>query len=219
MNQTNLHDSRIAATAGTPLDKASAALIMIHGRGDSAQGILGLAREFPVPGLAFVAPEARGNVWYPYSFLEPLERNEPWLGSALEVIGSTVQQLVDAGLPFERIALLGFSQGACLATEFAARNPRRYGAVIGLSGGLIGPPGMDFEYPGSLEGTPVFLGCSDIDAHIPVERVNETAQVLAALGAAVEERIYPGMGHTVNHDEVRYVTGLLQELVAGPAAH
>jgi predicted esterase len=163
-----------------------------------------------------VAPQAAGYSWYPYSFLAPMQQNEPWLSSALARIGEVVAQLEAEGVPEERIVLLGFSQGACLSLEYAARNPRRYGAVIGLSGGLIGPPGTPRNYPGSLAGTPVFLGCSDRDPHIPRERVDETAEVLRTMGGEVTERIYPAMGHTVNQDEVDFVRQFLEH-VAAPA--
>ena len=176
--------------------------IAIHGRGASADDILGLAAALRLEDVAFLAPEAAGSVWYPYSFLVPTARNEPFLSSALRRIADLVSGLGEQGIGRERIAVLGFSQGACLSLEFAARNPARYAGIIGFSGGLIGPPGTPRDYTGSLEGTPVFLGCSDIDAHIPLERVHESAAVLRGMGAAVDERIYPRMGHTVNDDEM-----------------
>jgi predicted esterase len=188
---------------------ARLAMILVHGRGASAEDILGLAREFGHDDVAYLAPQAAGNSWYPYSFLTPLEKNEPGLTSALGVLGQLVSTLGDQGLPAERVGFLGFSQGACLSLEFAARNARRYAAVIGLSGGLIGPPGTPRTYPGHAGGTFVFLGCSDVDPHIPLERVQETAQVLRDLGAVVDERIYPGMGHTVNQDEIEAVKLIL----------
>jgi phospholipase/carboxylesterase len=186
--------------------------VMVHGRGGSAEDMLGLGRELGRPELAYVAPQASpalGNAWYPYSFMAPMAQNEPGLSSALEVLGDLVAHLETGGIPAERIVLLGFSQGACLSLEFAARNARRYGGVVALSGGLIGPPGTPRDYIGSLAGTPVFLGCSDRDPHIPRERVEESARVFEAMGAAVTERIYPAMGHTVNEDELDFVRGLL----------
>jgi predicted esterase len=156
--------------------------------------------------VAYIAPQASGHTWYPYSFLSPIPQNEPGITSALAVIGRLVES---AGLGAEQVAILGFSQGACLALEFAARNPRRYAAVIALSGGLIGPPGTPRDYPGSMDDTPVFLGCSDIDPHIPVERVRESAEVFRRMGARVDERIYPRMGHTVNEDELSAVRAFL----------
>ncbi|MEX2540182.1 MAG: dienelactone hydrolase family protein [Trueperaceae bacterium] len=207
------HSGAIAASAGAPLAASGAAMVMIHGRGDSAAGILSLAEVFDRPDIAYVAPQATHNTWYPNSFLVSLADNEPWLGSALEAMGAVVDAVAAAGMARERIVLLGFSQGACLASEYAARNAARFGAVVALSGGLIGPDGTTRDYGGSLQGTPVFLGCSDVDAHIPVARVHETADVLAAMGASVEKRIYPNFGHTVNQDEVDWVKGLLSELL------
>ena len=177
-------------------------MILIHGRGASAENILGLTGELTVPGFAFLAPQAAGHTWYPYSFLMPMERNEPYLSSALALLEALVKRVSDEGVPPERQILLGFSQGACLSTEFLARRGSRLGGVIGFSGGLIGPEGTPREYAGSLDGTAVFLGSSDPDPHIPVERVRETARILGRLGAAVDERIYEGMGHTVNDDEL-----------------
>lgn len=187
--------------------------IAIHGRGASAEDILGLAREFATTDVAYLAPQAANSTWYPYSFLSPIPQNEPWLTSALGIVSELVQTLNDQGVASDRVAILGFSQGACLTLEFAARNPRRFAAVIGLSGGLIGPPGTPRVYSGSLDATPVFLGCSDVDAHIPVERVRESTVVLRTMKAVVDERIYRGMGHTVNSDEVEAVKALLR----GPA--
>ena len=184
--------------------------ILIHGRGASAEDILGLAHEFATTDVAFVAPQAAASTWYPYSFLSPITQNEPWLTSALAIVGGLVQSLADEGVASERVAILGFSQGACLTLEYAARNARRYAAVIGLSGGLIGPPGTPRTYTGSLDATPVFLGCSDVDPHIPVERVRESAAVLRTMKAEVDERIYRGMGHTVNSDEIVAVRALLR---------
>jgi predicted esterase len=197
------HGTQSILTAGTPLEQASGAVIAIHGRGAGASDIIGLAEEVAPPNVAILAPQAAGNTWYPYRFLEPFERNEPYLSSALLRIAELVAQIEANGIVTDRIALLGFSQGACLASEFAARNARRYAGLLGFSGGLIGPPGTPFTYPGSLDGTPAFLGCSDVDPHIPLERVDETAIALRALGALVDKRIYPGMGHTINRDELQ----------------
>jgi predicted esterase len=188
---------------------ARVSAILIHGRGASAEDILALAGEFSAPDVAYLAPQAAGSTWYPYSFLTPIPQNEPWLTSALDVIGGLVQSLAEQGVAAEHVAILGFSQGACLTLEFAARHARRYAAVIGLSGGLIGPPGTPRIYPGSLAATPVFLGCSDVDPHIPVERVRESAAVLRTMKAEVNERIYRGMGHTVNSDEIAAIQALL----------
>lgn len=194
---------------GPAAARATVAVILVHGRGDSASGILGLADALAAPHVMWLAPQAAGQAWYPFSFLAPMERNEPGLSSGLAVIDGLVETLRGEGLPPERVMLMGFSQGACLAQEYAARHARRYHAIVGLSGGLIGPPGTPRDYAGSFDGTPVFLGCSDIDAHIPVERVHESAEVFSRMGAAVDERIYPGMGHTVNAEELSAVRALL----------
>ena len=211
------HQGQPIVAAGRPLKEADAAMVMVHGRGATAESILELAQEFGHPELAYVAPQAAGYQWYPYSFLAPMPQNEPGLSSGLARLGEVLALLESEGVPPERTVLLGFSQGACLALEFTARNARRYGGVVGLSGGLIGPPGTPREYEGGFAGTPVFLGCSDRDPHIPRERVDETAEVLREMGAEVTERIYPGMGHTVNEDEVELVRGMLLQLTAGRA--
>jgi predicted esterase len=193
---------------GPELEEAESAVVLIHGRGDSARGILALAPELQAPQTAFLAPQAVGFSWYPYSFLSEAELNEPWLSSALDRVEAAITAVATV-IPQERVVLMGFSQGACLALEFAARNTRRYGGVVAFSGGLIGPDGTPRDYPGSLEGTPVFLGCSDVDVHIPVGRVHESAHVLRGLGGEVDERIYPGMGHTINGEEIAWASRLL----------
>ena len=194
---------------GPALSRARRVVILIHGRGDSAEGILTLADAFDAPDVTWIAPQAAGNTWYPYPFLAPMEQNEPGLSSGLRVIGTLLDGLAVEGITPERVVLMGFSQGACLAQEFAARNARRYAAIVGLSGGLIGPPGTPRDYDGSFDGTPVFLGCSDVDPHVPVERVHESAQMFRRMGATVDERIYPRMGHTVNQDEIEAAAQLL----------
>ncbi len=209
------HSGQPVASTGPLPGEARAALVVVHGRGGTAEGILALAHEVAGPEVACLAPRAAGGAWYPQSFVAPIAENEPWLSSALAVLGGLVERLDGAGLPATRVALLGFSQGACLALEFAARSPRRYGGLIGLSGGLIGAPGTPRDYAGSLAGTPVFLGCSDRDPHIPRARVDETAAVLARMGADVTERIYPGLGHTVNEDELDHARRIVAALVAG----
>jgi predicted esterase len=190
--------------------EARLVMILSHGRGSSADDILGLAQQFGVDEVTYLAPQAAGHTWYPFSFLAPIEKNEPYLTSALAVLDSLVQQIGNEGVSPDRIGLLGFSQGACLSLEFAARHAQRYAAVVGLSGGLIGPPGTPRDYRGVFAGTPVFLGCSDIDPHIPLERVHETADVFRRMGANVDDRIYPRMGHTVNGDELAAVEALLR---------
>jgi phospholipase/carboxylesterase len=207
------HQGRPVLAAGTPLAQAQAAMILIHGRGATAESILDLAAEVDRPGFAYLAPQAAGNTWYPNSFLAPIPSNEPGLSSGLAVIDGLLAHLAVAGLPPERTILLGFSQGACLTLEYVARHARRYGGVAGLSGGLIGPDGTPRAYAGSLAGTPIFLGCSDVDFHIPKERVEESAAVLRRLGGAVTMRLYPNMGHTVNADELVAVRSLMAGLV------
>jgi phospholipase/carboxylesterase len=206
------HHEQTVLTAGEPLDSARAAMIMVHGRGARAEDILSLSPQLRQPGLAFLAPQAAGNVWYPNRFIAPISSNEPWLSSALSFIDRVLSQVSAAGIAADSVFLLGFSQGACLALEYAARNPRRYAGVIGLSGGLIGPDGEPRDYPGSLAATPVFLGCSDVDFHIPKERIEQTAITLKKMGAEVTKRLYPNMEHTVNEDEIAFVQGMIQAL-------
>lgn len=215
------HGDQPVATAGATLEDANAVVVLVHGRGATAESILGMASEFEhedVTGefdrddVAYLAPQARGQTWYPNSFLAPIVSNEPGLSSGLGVLGDLVDRSARNGVPAERILFVGFSQGACLASEFVARNARRYGGLAVLSGGLIGPEGTEFDYEGSLDGTPVFLGCSDSDPHIPVERVHETRDVLADLGGDVEERIYEGMGHGINEDELDFVRGMVDRV-------
>lgn len=206
------HQGQPVVWAGTPLEEATVAVILVHGRGASAQGMRALADVLDVAGVAFLAPQAAGHTWYPYSFLEPVERNEPGLSSGLAVLAELVAAADAAGVPAHQVVLLGFSQGACLAAEFAARHARRYGGVFAYSGGLIGAEGTPRDYDGSLEETPVFLGCSDVDPHIPLARVQQSAEVLRGLGADVTERIYPGMGHTINDDELQAARMLLRGL-------
>jgi predicted esterase len=188
-------------------------MLMVHGRGARAEDILALAEQFTESEFAYLAPQAATNTWYPNRFLAPIEENEPWLSSALEFVGDVLQQIREAGIPYERTILLGFSQGACLTLEFAARNARRFGGVVGLSGALIGPGGTPRDYKNSLAGTPVFLGCSDVDFHVPKEHVEETAEVLRGLGGDVTERFYPNMEHTVNQDELDFVRGMMKTVI------
>jgi predicted esterase len=203
------HAGQPVLAQGPKPAEARLTTILVHGRGATAESILTLAGEIRLDDVAFVAPQAAGNSWYPYSFLAPMPQNEPGLSSALRLLAGLVAQLEASGVDAERIALLGFSQGACLSLEFAARHARRHAVIVGLSGGLIGPAGTPRDYAGAFDGTPVFLGCSDVDSHIPVERVHESADVFRRMGAAVDERIYPGMGHTVNTDEIAAVRALL----------
>jgi phospholipase/carboxylesterase len=209
----NPHQGQTVRMKGEPLDRARAAMLMVHGRGARAEDILSIADELNQPGFAYLAPQAAENTWYPNRFLVPIVENEPWLSSALSFLGGVFAEIVHAGIPSERIMLLGFSQGACLTLEFAARNARRYGGIVGLSGALIGPDDTPRDYAGSFAGTPVFLGCSDVDFHVPKERVDETAEVLRRLGGEVTERLYPNMDHSVNQDEIDFVRGMMKYLI------
>ncbi len=211
MSDTNPHVDQAVYATGTPLESATGVVILIHGRGATAPSILELASAIPADGVAYLAPQAAGNVWYPYSFLAPMEQNEPGLPSALQAVDNLVNQVQAAGIPTDHIILGGFSQGACLASEYAARNAQRYGGLMVFSGGLIGPPGTPRDYPGSFDGMPVFVGCSDVDPHIPLVRVNETADTLAEMGATVDKRIYPGMPHTIIEDEITAAQALLKQ--------
>jgi phospholipase/carboxylesterase len=208
------HSVQPVLAAGAPLEQAHAAVIMVHGRGASAHDILTLAPEINLGRLAFLAPQAANNAWYPQRFIAPVEQNEPWLSAALDLLGALVERVQTAGIPTERIALLGFSQGACLALEYAARNPQRYGGLFALSGALIENGDRPRRYSGSLAATPAFLGCSDVDLHIPLERVQRSSELLRGIGADVTERIYPGMGHTVNADEIAHVRAVLEQVLA-----
>ena len=216
---TGPHAGQPVAAAGTTLAQATGALVLVHGRGGSAEEMLGLVNLVAPPRTACLAPQAAGHTWYPRRFIEPVEMNEPNLGSALSVLGELADRVAAGGVPFERIALLGFSQGACLALEFARRRAQRLGAVIGLSGGLIGDtvaPPLAGARP--FEGMPVLLGCSERDPHVPIGRLNETEAVMRALGAEVVTRIYPGGGHGINEDEVgiaRQILARMAEAAAG----
>lgn len=200
---------------GRAIAAARLVVILVHGRGGSAADILHLAEQFGTSDVAYLAPQAADHSWYPHPFVAPLHQNQPALDSALAVLTSLIDMLTTQGVSRHRVVLLGFSQGACLSLEYAARHAQRYAGVIGLSGGLMGPDDTPRDYAGTMNGTPVFLGCSDIDPHIPVERVRESADVFRRLGATVDERIYPGMGHTINLDELVAVTGLLKNRAAG----
>lgn len=206
------HKEQPVAHTGVPLEEAVSAMLLLHGRGASANGILDLARVMAHEGMAYLAPQAANQSWYPHRFTAPIEQNEPHLTSALEKIELVLEDIRAAGIPTHKIVLGGFSQGACLASEYVARNPARYGGLLVFSGGLIGPPGGLPAYAGALDGTPVFLGCSDIDAHIPLERVTETADIFVKMGASVTKSIYPGMGHTINTQEIREAQDMLQTI-------
>lgn len=213
MNNTNPHNTQPILAAGEPLESAIAAMIMIHGRGATAESILTLSQHFHMDGFAYLAPQAAHNTWYPQRFIVPQNDNEPWLSSAKDRVGDALQMVLDAGLSADNVIFLGFSQGACLATEYPARNPQKYGGIIALSGGLIGTDDEITGYDGSLDGTPVFLGCSDIDFHIPKERVQATADALKGIGGDVTMTLYPGMGHTVNDDEIEQVKHIMTQVL------
>jgi len=207
------HRGQPIRLAGEPFAHARAAMLMLHGRGATAEDILSLAGELAVPGFAYLAPQAAENTRYPNRFLAPLASNEPWLTSALHFVDVALTQIVQAGISPERMIILGFSQGACLALEYTARHARRYGGLVGLSGALIGPDDAPRDYAGSLAGTPVFLGCSDVDFHVPKARVQSTAEVLQRLGGDLTVRLYPNMDHTVNQDELDFVRSMMQALI------
>ncbi|MUW14993.1 phospholipase [Halorubrum sp. CBA1125] len=227
------HAAEELVTAGAPLADADAALVLVHGRGATARSIVDFGAAVAGEDVALLAPQAAANTWYPNSFLAPVEQNEPGRRSGLRAVGRAVNAAADAGIDADAVLVAGFSQGACLASEFVARHPTRYGGLAVLSGGLIGESvdvddyladaggsaGVDGaaeeerdDAEGPLAGTPVFLGCSDVDPHIPEERVHETADVLAALGGDVDTRIYEGMGHGINEDEVDAVSALVADL-------
>ena len=210
-HNVHLHQGMPYLCAGAPLEHATAAMVLLHGRGATAEDILGLAAGLDAPDVAFLAPQAANSTWYPNRFIAPVAANEPWLSSALEVVYDMLATIREAGILPERTLLLGFSQGGCLALEAAARHPQRYGGVIGLSAALIENGDQPRTYDGSLAGTPVLLGCSDVDFHIPLPRLERTAALFAALGAQVDKRIYPNLGHTVNDDELAAVQLLLDQ--------
>lgn len=206
------HGGQRMVAAGAPLTPGGRVVIMVHGRGAGPENILDLVPALGHQDFTYLAPAAANNTWYPYSFLSDTTKNEPGLSSALTVLGDLVNDLVSKGIQKQHIVLLGFSQGACLSSEFAVRHADRFGGVIAFSGGLVGPPGTVWNRPGTFAGTPVFLGCSDIDAHIPAPRVKESAEVFTRMGAAVTMRLYPGMGHLVNDDEIAFASGMLDAL-------
>jgi len=195
--------------AGAPAARAKGVVLLVHGRGATAESMLPLADVVAMPDLCYLAPQAEGYTWYPQSFMAPTAANEPYLSRALDRLAAIIADILGAGLAPERLAIIGFSQGACLASETVLRNPRPYGFVGVLSGGAIGPPGTPRDYAGTLQGARVLLGCSDHDPHIPLARVKETTATFTRMGADVTERIYPGSSHGINDDEITHVrTGL-----------
>lgn len=207
------HAGEPLATAGMPLGQSAGVVIMVHGRNAAPPNILDLVPRFERPDFTYFAPAAAGRTWYPLSFMADRKQNEPGISSGLWVLEQLVADIVARGIPKTRIVLLGFSQGACLTAEFAVEHADRYGGVILYSGGVIGAPGTTWEHPGSFASTPVFLGCSDVDAHVPKARVDESAAVFTRMGATVTERIYPGMGHLVNDDEIAFTRDLMAEVL------
>ncbi|WP_158853777.1 alpha/beta hydrolase [Halorhabdus sp. CUG00001] len=212
---TGPHQGQPLETAGTSIDAAAAAVVLVHGRGATAGSILQMTTELPTDGVAYLAPQAARSTWYPNPFTAPVDTNEPGRTSGLQAIRAAIDRAGNAEISRSAIALVGFSQGACLASEFVAREPRRYGGLAALSGGLIGETIEPESYEGDLDGTPVFLGCSDVDPHIPAERVHETATVFERLDGDVTKRLYEGMGHGINEDERAFVADMIAELSAG----
>ena len=209
------HEGQPVVEAGLPLGRSPVVVLMVHGRNAAPANILDLARRFDRPNLTYLAPAAAGRTWYPHSFMAESDSNEPGISSGLAVLASLVDQVEAAGITRSGIVLAGFSQGACLVSEFAIRHASRFGGVLVFSGGAIGPPGTRWNFDGAFDHTPVFLGCSDQDAHVPASRVRETADVFTRMGADVTLRIYPAMGHLVNDDETAFAQGLLDDAVRG----
>lgn len=203
-----MHQKNIT-TAGKPLSEASKVLILLHGRGARASDILSLAQYFELSNFAVLAPQATNNTWYPYSFIAPVEQNEPWLTSAVDLLKDIVQDVVTAGIDKSNIYMMGFSQGACLTLEFATRNATRWGGIAAFTGGLIGDRIHRENYSGNFDNTPVFIGTSDPDIHVPVERVYASGNILREMGADVTEKIYANMGHTIIQDEIEHVNKLI----------
>lgn len=213
MPKSNVHQGQPLLQRGEKLAEAKAVAILIHGRGASAISMLPLIDALAVPGFAYLVPSAAGSAWYPHRFNVPRNTNEPDLSSTLQTIDDVLVKIEAAGIPAEKTVLIGFSQGACVALEVAARQPKRYGGVIAFSGGLIGADDELTGYAGSLDNTPIFIGCSDVDFHIPLVRVQQSTAILKTLGADVTERIYPNMGHTINDDEIAFAHTLMATLV------
>jgi phospholipase/carboxylesterase len=212
------HREGVVRQFGRPIAAASGAVILLHGRGGSAEDMLTLARDLYLSQLVYLAPEAAGNSWYPNSFLAPVAQNEPWLTSALRKVETTVHMAIDAGISADRVVIGGFSQGACLATEFAARHPQRYAGLIVFSGGLIGPPDADLAHEGDLAGTPALFGSSDPDPHVPWQRVEQSARIFAGMGAAVTSRRYTNRPHAIFSEEIDLAKRLIHDAFGTPAS-
>jgi len=209
----NPHLGQPILASGAPLEGCRAAALLFHGRGRTPEEMIALAVRMAVPGVAYLAPTADGNSWYPYSFLEPLERNQPALSHALAACEALVGELLERGIDRRRLVLIGFSQGACLTAEYAVRHTRRYGGVVLFTGGLIGPPGTRWEQSGAFDGTPIFLGGSSVDAFVPVARMRESAAIFRALGAQVTEQFYDQDGHVVTDSEIAAARAIIQTAV------
>lgn len=196
-------------TSGTPLAEAKKVLIMVHGRGGSAEDVLGLAQHLDVAGYALLAPQATQSTWYPYSFIAPVEQNEPWLSSAIDIVDRTVQMALEAGIKAEDIYFFGFSQGACLVLEFMARHARKFGGAVAIIGGLIGKKINRDHYKGGFDQMPIFIGTSNPDFHVPIERVYATENILKDMDADVTLKVYDGFGHSINQEEMRWANKLI----------
>jgi len=210
----NIHAGQPVVTRGRPLAESHAVAVMMHGRGRTTDDILELAVRIGDTAFSYLAPTAKDNTWYPYAFMEPIEKNEPCLSYALAIYDALIHELLDKGFSRQQIVLLGFSQGACLTAEYAVRHADRYGGIVLFTGGLIGPVGTRWPYAGSFQGTPIFLGTSDIDSFVPLERVRESAAIFRQMGAEVTERVYPGMDHIVNDDEIACARTIMQQVSA-----
>ena len=207
------HHPFTTEAAGVPFQNADGAVILLHGRGGTAHDILQLVHYLDgISNIHAVAPQAAGSSWYPHRFLAPLEQNEPYLSDALQVVHDLVTQLHQGGMPYEKIFIGGFSQGACLALEYLSRNPRRFGGVFGLAGGLIGPDGTAWNTQGSADGTPVFIGCAEKDPHIPIERVHATVESLSGLNCSTKLHTFAGMEHRITEAELHEVESMLNRL-------
>lgn len=208
----DLHLFENTVYAGADLKKSTRAMIFVHGRGDASDKMILLSKEIVNdPGMALVFPKATNNTWYPKSFMAPTAENQPWLDSALENMNKVVTYIKSCGILEENIFFFGFSQGGCLALEYACRNATKYAGIMVLSGGLIGPVIDTNNYNGYFAGTEIFIGCSDVDFHIPLQRLKESEAVVTEMGAKVDIRIYPGMGHTINEDELQKVKSMIQK--------
>ena len=208
------HSNQPEVQAGETLGRSPAVVIMVHGRNAGPENILDLVPVLDRAQFTYLAPAAAGRTWYPLSFMAEIEKNEPGLTSAINMLCELVARVESAGVPRSHIVMLGFSQGACLVSEFAARNAARFGGFILFTGGLIGPAGTTWNYPGRFDGTPIFQGSADPDPHVPPSRVQESAAIFTAMGANVTTRIYPGMGHTVNEDEIAQARVILDRVWA-----